>query len=73
MKLPQKFQSYAYTQIIENKSSDTGILMFMVALLSGQKVKQPKCTFNRWMDKQNVRYIYTYISIYLMITDIIHP
>lgn len=53
MKLPQKFQSYVYTQITENKSSDTGILMFMVALLTvAKRSKQPKCTLtDEWVNK----------------------
>ena len=37
MKLPHKFQSYVYTQITENKNSDTGIPVFMVALFTVAK------------------------------------
>lgn len=73
MKLPQKFQSHAYTQIIENKSSDTGITNVHGGTThSGQKVKTTKCTLtDEWINKCEV-----YIHIYIYIShdhDIIHP
>ena len=64
MKLPHKFQSYVYTQITENKNSDTGIPVFMVALFTvAKRWKQPKCTLtDEWINKMWYIYISWYIS-----------
>ena len=48
--------------------TDTYTPMFIAALFTiAKRWKQPKCPSTRWMDKEDVFYIYVYICIYIYI------